>query len=38
MSMLSCGVILVSFVLNTVVAFGLCLVEFSKVLSSFFKK
>jgi hypothetical protein len=30
MSMLSLGVILVSLVFNTVVAFGLCLVEFSQ--------
>jgi hypothetical protein len=30
MPMLSFGVILVSFVFNTVVAFGLCLVEFSQ--------
>jgi hypothetical protein len=38
MSMLSCGVILVSFVLNTVVAFGLCLVEFSKVFIKFLQE
>jgi threonine/homoserine/homoserine lactone efflux protein len=31
MSMLSFGVILVSLVFNTVVAFGLCLVEFSQI-------
>jgi hypothetical protein len=30
MSMLSFGVILVSLVFNTIVAFGLCLVEFSQ--------
>jgi hypothetical protein len=35
MSMLSFGVILVSFVFNIVVAFGLCLVEFSKVFIKF---
>jgi hypothetical protein len=35
MSMLSFGVILVSFVFNIVVAFGLCLVKFSKVFIKF---
>ena len=35
MSMLNSGVILVSLVFNTVVAFGLCLVEFSKVFIKF---
>jgi hypothetical protein len=34
-SMLSFEVILVSFAFNTVVAFGLCLVEFSKVFIKF---
>jgi hypothetical protein len=38
MSMLSFGVILVSLVLNIVIAFILCLVEFSKCLSNFFLK
>ena len=35
MSMLSFRVILVSFAFNTVVAFGLCLVEFFKVFIKF---
>ena len=35
MSMLNFGVILVSLVFNIVVAFGLCLVEFSKVFIKF---
>jgi hypothetical protein len=38
MSMLNFGVILVSFAFNTVVAFGLCLVEFSKVFIKFLQE
>jgi hypothetical protein len=38
MSMLSCGVILVSLIFNTVIALVLCLVEFSNCSSSFFLK
>ena len=38
MSMLNFGVILVSLVFKTVIAFVLCLVEFSKCSSSFFLK
>jgi hypothetical protein len=38
MSMLSFGVILVFFALNTVIAFGLCLVEFSKVFIKFLQE
>jgi hypothetical protein len=38
MSMLSFGVILVSFAFNTIVAFGLCLDEFSKAFIKFLLK